>query len=175
MAHVVVFDDDPSFGEATVDRLLRRGYEAVGRYTGKEALALLLSEEFDVVVTDVRMPGMTGLDLCTSIASQPPGSPGAGCHRLWQPGDGDSRYLFISTSRIHAGLARASAMSRPGSESKNKPLVLEAFDPLFHKPDYAAAERFWSPVYIQQSAYIEPGRPVQPDQASPRRRNMSRE
>ena len=31
-------------------------------------------------------------------------------------------------------------------ESKNKTLVLEAFDTLFNKRDYAAAEKFWSPV-----------------------------
>jgi predicted SnoaL-like aldol condensation-catalyzing enzyme len=44
------------------------------------------------------------------------------------------------------------------TESKNKALVLEAFDTLFNKRDYAAAERFWSPNYIQHSAHIEPGR-----------------
>jgi len=43
-------------------------------------------------------------------------------------------------------------------ESKNKALVLEAFDALFNKRDYGAAERFWSPNYIQHSAHIEPGR-----------------
>ena len=42
-------------------------------------------------------------------------------------------------------------------ESKNKALVLEAFDTLFNKRDYEAAERYWSPDYIQHSAHIEPG------------------
>jgi predicted SnoaL-like aldol condensation-catalyzing enzyme len=41
---------------------------------------------------------------------------------------------------------------------QNKALVLEAFDTLFNKRDYAAAERFWSPGYIQHSAHIGPGR-----------------
>ena len=41
---------------------------------------------------------------------------------------------------------------------KNKALVLKAFDTLFNKRDYAAAERFWSSNYIQHSAHIEPGR-----------------
>jgi predicted SnoaL-like aldol condensation-catalyzing enzyme len=44
------------------------------------------------------------------------------------------------------------------TESRNKALVLEAFDTLFNKRDYAAAERFWSANYIQHSAHIEPGR-----------------
>jgi predicted SnoaL-like aldol condensation-catalyzing enzyme len=43
-------------------------------------------------------------------------------------------------------------------ESSNKALVLEAFDTLFNKRDYGAAERYWSPDYIQHSAHIEPGR-----------------
>jgi predicted SnoaL-like aldol condensation-catalyzing enzyme len=44
------------------------------------------------------------------------------------------------------------------AEEKNKKLVLEAFDTLFNKRDYAAAEKFWSPRYIQHSAHIAPGR-----------------
>ena len=43
-------------------------------------------------------------------------------------------------------------------QEKNKALVLAAFDTLFNKRDYAAAERFWSPDYIQHSAHIAPGR-----------------
>ena len=43
-------------------------------------------------------------------------------------------------------------------QERNKALVLEAFDALFNKRDYAAAEGYWSPNYIQHSAHIEPGR-----------------
>jgi predicted SnoaL-like aldol condensation-catalyzing enzyme len=41
---------------------------------------------------------------------------------------------------------------------QNKTLVLEAFDTLFNKRNYARAERFWSDRYIQHSAHIAPGR-----------------
>src|SRR5712664_1398641 len=44
------------------------------------------------------------------------------------------------------------------SEDRRVQTVLEAFDTLFNKRDYAAAERFWSPGYIQHSAHIAPGR-----------------
>jgi predicted SnoaL-like aldol condensation-catalyzing enzyme len=40
----------------------------------------------------------------------------------------------------------------------NKQTVLRAFDTLFNKRDYAAAERFWAAGYIQHSAYVAPGR-----------------
>ena len=43
-------------------------------------------------------------------------------------------------------------------QEKNKALVIEAFDRLFNKRDYAAAKKYWSPNYIQHSAHIEPGR-----------------
>ena len=48
-------------------------------------------------------------------------------------------------------------MSRAMQE-RNKALVLEAFNTLFNKRDYEAAERFWSPGYIQHSVHIAPGR-----------------
>ena len=48
-------------------------------------------------------------------------------------------------------------MSNSNAE-KNKAIVLEAFDTLFNKRDYATAQRFWSPNYIQHSDHIEPGR-----------------
>ena len=43
-------------------------------------------------------------------------------------------------------------------EPRNKALVLEAFNTLFNKRDYAAAEKFWSPHYLQHNAHIAPGR-----------------
>jgi predicted SnoaL-like aldol condensation-catalyzing enzyme len=45
-----------------------------------------------------------------------------------------------------------------GLKNKNRAIVLEAFNTLFNRRDYAAAESFWSPDYIQHSAHIEPGR-----------------
>ncbi|MFM0204034.1 nuclear transport factor 2 family protein [Paraburkholderia fungorum] len=42
--------------------------------------------------------------------------------------------------------------------SRNRVLVLAAFDTLFNRRDYAVAERYWSPAYIQHSAHIGPGR-----------------
>jgi len=43
-------------------------------------------------------------------------------------------------------------------EERNKALVLKAFDTLFNRRDYKAAERFWSANYLQHSAHIPPGR-----------------
>src|SRR5712691_9733662 len=65
-------------------------------------------------------------------------------------------------------IKEAVAMSSPAeprrsemSEStlqRNKKFVLEAFETLFNRKDFVAAEKFWSPNYIQHSAHIPPGR-----------------
>ena len=44
------------------------------------------------------------------------------------------------------------------AEDRNRAFVLEAFDTLFNRRDYEAAQSFWSPDYIQHSAHIAPGR-----------------
>jgi predicted SnoaL-like aldol condensation-catalyzing enzyme len=44
------------------------------------------------------------------------------------------------------------------AQQKNKAIVLEAFETLFNRRDYAKAEQFWSADYIQHSAHIAPGR-----------------
>ena len=44
------------------------------------------------------------------------------------------------------------------AEDRNKAFVLEAFDTLANRRNYAAAKRFWSPDYVQHSAHIPPGR-----------------
>lgn len=48
-------------------------------------------------------------------------------------------------------------MSEPSPE-QNKKICLEAFETLFNRRDYEAAEKFWSADYIQHSAHIPPGR-----------------
>src|SRR5579859_6174838 len=71
-----------------------------------------------------------------------------------------SGLLSYSTVVKGGGLTRqitGEAMSNSSLE-RNKAIVLEAFETLFNKRDYAAAERFWSPKYIQHSANIAPGR-----------------
>lgn len=65
----------------------------------------------------------------------------------------NQRRATFNTSNKSIGCAMA--RTSPG---QNKALVLEAFDALFNRRDYAAAERYWSDRYIQHSAHIEPGR-----------------
>jgi DNA-binding response OmpR family regulator len=64
---VLVVDDEPDFVETLVKRLERRGFEVTGVGSGQEALLLLGKRHFDVVILDVMMPGMDGIETLREI------------------------------------------------------------------------------------------------------------
>ncbi len=69
---VLVVDDEEDFLETLVNRLKRRGLPTQGALSGSKALELLQAEGFDVVVLDVRMPGMDGLEVLKEIKDRWP-------------------------------------------------------------------------------------------------------
>ncbi|MBW1975805.1 MAG: response regulator [Deltaproteobacteria bacterium] len=64
---VLVIDDEQDFVETLVRRLERRGFKAYGALRGREGLDLLERHEIDVVVLDIRMPEMDGLEVLETI------------------------------------------------------------------------------------------------------------
>ena len=60
---ILVVDDEPTVRRACVRTLTRRGYDVYTAAGGHEALELLRSTGYDLLVTDIRMPGMGGLEL----------------------------------------------------------------------------------------------------------------
>ncbi len=60
---VLFVDDEEELVATVVERLDLRGIEATGALSGEEALTRIAVQPFDVVVVDVRMPGMGGLDV----------------------------------------------------------------------------------------------------------------
>lgn len=72
---VLVVDDEASVCAAVVTLLISRGHDAVGACSGAEALTLLQAEYFDVLLCDVRMPDISGLDLLTKALDLHPGMP----------------------------------------------------------------------------------------------------
>jgi two-component system response regulator HydG len=70
MARRVLFVDDvPAVGEWAASELTRRGFAVEWRTDAKAALDLLEGHDFDVAVTDLNMPGLSGLDLCARIVA----------------------------------------------------------------------------------------------------------
>jgi two-component system response regulator HydG len=74
-AHVLLVDDDPDLCRLVAARLSERGFDVIWRTSGEEALATLARTDLDAVVTDVRMDGMNGLELCERIVTNHPDLP----------------------------------------------------------------------------------------------------
>ncbi|MEW6775888.1 MAG: sigma-54 dependent transcriptional regulator [Bdellovibrionota bacterium] len=72
---VLVVDDDLEAGRLLEDALQRRGYEVAAHTSAEEALQRLERDDFDVVLTDLKMRGMNGIDLCTRVAQSRPDLP----------------------------------------------------------------------------------------------------
>jgi two-component system KDP operon response regulator KdpE len=69
VGRILVVDDDPQIRRAMKATLTSRGYEVSDSRTGEEALEKLRSETYDMVLLDVNMPGIGGIETCGLIRS----------------------------------------------------------------------------------------------------------
>ncbi len=67
LGRVLVVDDEPQIRRVLRSTLAARGYEVQDAPTGEDALASLRQNRFDLVLLDVNMPGMGGLEACREI------------------------------------------------------------------------------------------------------------
>ena len=72
---ILIVDDDASMCELLEAWLVKRGFEVTWRTAGTEVLDLLRTLEVDVIVTDINMRGMNGLELCERIVANRPDIP----------------------------------------------------------------------------------------------------
>lgn len=73
--HILVVDDDRRMTKTTVDILKVKGYSADTAYSGPEALEKIATFDYDCILTDIRMPGMDGVELLRTIRENQPGLP----------------------------------------------------------------------------------------------------
>jgi DNA-binding NtrC family response regulator len=69
---ILVVDDEDDFRETIVKRLQKRKMTALGAESGQKALELIEAQPFDVVVLDVKMPGLDGIDTLREIKKRKP-------------------------------------------------------------------------------------------------------
>lgn len=72
---VLVVDDDPVVGQSFKRVLSGKGYAVITAGDGYEAMAKLQAEKYDLVFTDLRMPGMNGLDVAEQVRVRQPWTP----------------------------------------------------------------------------------------------------
>ena len=71
-AHILVVDDEGAIRYSISKTLQRVGYQVSAASSGEEALDMLGEQTFDVVLTDIRMPGLTGVELLAKIKEKAP-------------------------------------------------------------------------------------------------------
>ncbi len=74
-ARILVVDDDPEVRHVTASFLAGFGYDETEACDGPAALAMLKQERFDLVVADLAMPGMSGVELASEVRAREPGLP----------------------------------------------------------------------------------------------------
>ena len=74
-AHLLLVDDDPGLLKLLGMRLVSEGYSVVTAESGLEGLKILAREKIDLVISDLRMDEMDGLQLFAEIQKQQPGMP----------------------------------------------------------------------------------------------------
>lgn len=137
---ILVVDDDPVVGKS-FDRVLSgKGYAVITASNGDEALKKLRSESYDLVFTDIKMPGMSGLEVAERVkASQP-----------WLP------VVIITGYGTEANEARAEAAGVSGF--LHKPLSPEMIEgttekALLEHPAAALPETEPAPAAAEEAAH----------------------
>ena len=72
---VLVVDDDPVISKSFNRVLAGKGYVVVSAENGEEALKKIASEQYDAVFTDIRMPGMDGIEVAEQLRAKQPWMP----------------------------------------------------------------------------------------------------
>jgi CheY-like chemotaxis protein len=72
---VLVVDDDPVVGKSFNRVLSNKGYSVITALNAAEALERMRRDEYDLLVTDIKMPGMDGLELAETVKARRPWTP----------------------------------------------------------------------------------------------------
>jgi two-component system, OmpR family, KDP operon response regulator KdpE len=67
IGHILVVDDEPQIRRVMRTTLVAQGYEVSDARTGDDALELIRSEKYDLILLDVNMPGISGVEACREI------------------------------------------------------------------------------------------------------------
>ena len=107
---LLVVEDDPKLREAMVDTLMLKGHEVCEAANGIDGMAIVRAQSLDLVLSDINMPGMDGLELLQTIKSEHP----------WLP-------VVLMTAYGDVGQA-VKAMQRGANDYLMKPFELRELD-----------------------------------------------
>ncbi|MEW6026755.1 MAG: response regulator, partial [Planctomycetota bacterium] len=81
--NIIIVDDDPAVAECLSKFLIRQGYEVAGFSDSVTALERLKSSHYDLLITDINMPGITGVDLIRQVKAIRPALPAIAISAAW--------------------------------------------------------------------------------------------
>lgn len=139
---ILVVDDDGAVVDYLCESLRARGYEAVGTTSAESALAKVKEETFDLVISDVEMPRLRGLDLLSAILSETP-----------------TQLVLLITAYGSVEMAVA-ALQNGACDFLTKPFKIEV---LVHAIERAFSERMLKREVVRLRAALSPSdapRPV---------------
>lgn len=106
--HILIVDDEPLICAVLTEGLLREGFECKAATSGEEALKLLDLEGFDALISDIRMPGMSGLELLEAARAKYP------------------RMCFLVATAVDNVRVGVEAMKKGAADYLLKPFQLDA-------------------------------------------------
>ena len=83
MAHLLLVDDEAALRSVTAERLTERGYDVTEADSGEQALDQLEQHAFDVIISDLRMPGLDGATVIERAVERYPSIVGIVIKKMW--------------------------------------------------------------------------------------------
>ena len=123
---VLVVDDDPVIGKSFDRVLTGKGYAVITAANGEEALTKLAAEDYDLVYTDIKMPGMNGLEVAERVKAKKPWTPvviitgfGTAEHEARARAAGATRFLHkpLSPEMIEGSAREATEVAAAPAEA----------------------------------------------------------
>jgi DNA-binding NtrC family response regulator len=70
--HILILDDEPIVGKRLKPAFLKAGYEVETFIDSTDAMARVLNNKFDIVITDLKMEGVSGMEFLTQVKERSP-------------------------------------------------------------------------------------------------------
>jgi two-component system response regulator FixJ len=151
MRKVLVVDDDPVVGKSFNRVLTAKGYAVITAHNAAEALEQMRTADVDLLITDIRMPGMSGLELAEAVKARKP----------WTP------VMIVTGYGTEADEARARAAGV--TSFQHKPMSPEMIEGC--TAEAIAAPRLSAPAELVAEA--APVQAVEADESNSRVRNVA--
>jgi CheY-like chemotaxis protein len=138
---VLVVDDDPVVGSSFHRVLSNKGYAVITAHNAAEALEQMRREEVDLVITDIKMPGMDGLQLAETVKARRPWTPVVIITGYGSEADEERAMAAGVSAFLHKPLSPAMIEDSAADALRQVPAVTPIAPPAVEAPAEAVVEQ----------------------------------